>query len=106
MHLIHLYEQVDDDFYDDLIQNKNSIFFFRHDMIACLGETTGNNALQNILQTMKESEEGSQILIERPRINSGIIDLNALEKLPSDTFGYAYKKFLNDNVSIITSQWI
>lgn len=68
-------------------------------MIACLGETTGTDALQKILQSMKDSPEGNQILLERPRINSEIIDLNALGKLPIDTFGYAYKKFLDDNVS-------
>lgn len=69
-------------------------------MIACLGETTGINALQNILNVMKTTGEGSHILIERPRINSQIIDLNALGQLPSDTFGYAYKMFLDNNVSI------
>ncbi|XP_055315723.1 uncharacterized protein LOC129575755 [Sitodiplosis mosellana] len=69
----------------------------RHDMIACLGETTGIEVLQKTLQLMKVSPEGSQILAERPRINSEIIDLNALGRLPTDTFGYAYKKFLDDN---------
>lgn len=69
-------------------------------MIACLGETTGIEALQKTLQLMKDSPEGSQILDERPRINSKTIDLDALGRQPSDTFGYAYKKFLDDNVSI------
>lgn len=68
-------------------------------MIACLGETTGTESLQNILQMMKISPEGAQILSERPRINSNDIDLNALSRLPTGTFGYAYKKFLDDNVS-------
>lgn len=69
-------------------------------MIACLGETTGIETLQSILELMKDSPEGMQILMERPRINSGVIDLDALAQLPSDTFGYAYKKFLDDNVSM------
>lgn len=69
-------------------------------MIACLGETTGIETLQNILQMMKNSPEGIQILTDMPRINSKTIDLNALGELPDDTFGYAYKKFLDDNVSI------
>lgn len=68
-------------------------------MIACLGETTGTEALQNVLQMMKISPEGAQILSERPRINSSAIDLDALSRLPTGTFGYAYKKFLDDNVS-------
>lgn len=69
-------------------------------MIACLGETTGLETLQNILQVMKNSPEGIHILTDRPRINSKAIDLDALGKLPTDTFGYAYKKFLDDNVSV------
>lgn len=69
-------------------------------MIACLGETTGLDTLQAILQAMKNSPEGIQILSDKPRINSKTIDLEALGKLPVDTFGYAYKKFLDDNVSI------
>lgn len=76
------------------------IYFIRHDMIACLGETTGIDALQKTLDIMKNSTEGALILAERPRINSEIIDLDMLGRLPTDTFGYAYKKFLDDNVSI------
>lgn len=48
---------------------------------------------------MKSSPEGCQILGERPRINSTAIDLDALGRLDSDTFGYAYKQFLDVNVS-------
>ncbi|EDW17813.1 ubiquinone biosynthesis protein COQ4 homolog, mitochondrial [Drosophila mojavensis] len=69
----------------------------RHDMIACLGETTGENALLNILDTMQASEEGRRILVEKPRINTKTIDLKSLEALPSDSFGFAYAKFLKDN---------
>lgn len=83
-------------------KNKNVFLSdrLRHDMIACLGETTGLYTLQAILQAMKNSPEGIQILSDKPRINSKTIDLEALGKLPVDTFGYAYKKFLDDNVSI------
>ncbi|KAM8709095.1 hypothetical protein ACLKA7_015981 [Drosophila subpalustris] len=69
----------------------------RHDMIACLGETTGENALWNILDTMQSSEEGRRILAEKPRINTQTIDFNRLETLPPDTFGATYAKFLKDN---------
>lgn len=67
-------------------------------MIACLGETTGVQSLTQLLKVMRESSEGSQILLEKPRINSKTIDLNALGMLPKDSFGYWYKKFLDDNV--------
>lgn len=69
----------------------------RHDMIACLGETTGHTALENILQTMKSNKEGKSILEEKPRINTKTIDLDKLRKLPDNTFGRAYIKFLDDN---------
>ena len=46
---------------------------------------------------MKNDEEANRILIDRPRINSIEIDLEHLSKLPSNTLGYQYVKFLNDN---------
>lgn len=69
----------------------------RHDMIACYGETSGSDALNIILNKMIVSEEGLQILNDKPRINSSTVDLNALDRLPNDTFGFTYKKFLDDN---------
>lgn len=74
-------------------------------MIACLGETTGTDTLENLLKTMRGSDEGSLILKDLPRINSTAIDLEALGKLPSNTFGYAYKKFLDDNVNVDLSDY-
>lgn len=71
----------------------------RHDMIACLGETTGEEALQNVLAVMQQSEEGRQILAEKPRINTKTVNLNELKSMPVDSFGYHYHKFLEDNVS-------
>lgn len=67
-------------------------------MIACLGETTGEVALQSLLKTMINSEEGSRILAAKPRINSRTIDLDALDNLSDNTFGYHYKQFLRKNV--------
>lgn len=69
-------------------------------MIACLGETTGLPALEAIHRTMSASEEGSRILAAKPRINSRSIDLNALDHLPENTFGYHYKQFLVKNVIV------
>lgn len=34
----------------------------------------------------------------QPRINSSTIDLDKLKHMPENTLGYAYFKFLNDNV--------
>lgn len=68
-------------------------------MIACLGETTGEGALENILDTMQATEEGQRIMAEKPRIHTSTIDFKHLESLPADSFGAAYVKFLKDNVS-------
>ncbi|CAG9856818.1 unnamed protein product [Phyllotreta striolata] len=69
----------------------------RADMIACLGETTGEKAAKYILGKMESSEEGSQILSDQPRINSKTIDLDYLSKLPSNTLGRHYVNFLKIN---------
>lgn len=71
----------------------------RQDMIACLGETTGEDALLKILHVMNESDEGQEILKEKPRINTKTVNLEELKNMPIDTFGHHYYKFLDDNVS-------
>ncbi|KAL3284266.1 hypothetical protein HHI36_018428 [Cryptolaemus montrouzieri] len=70
---------------------------YRADMVACLGETTGGYALEYITSQMEKSEEGSQILEEKPRINSRTLDLDRLRKMPDDTLGKTYINFLDDN---------
>lgn len=71
----------------------------RHDMIACLGETTGHDALCKMLICMKSNDEGLQILKDQPRINTKTVDLDKLSRLEQNKFGYQYYKFLKDNVS-------
>lgn len=73
----------------------------RQDMIACLGETTGEEALHKVLQVMNQSKEGQEILKEKPRINTKTVNLDELKSMPTDTFGYHYYKFLEDNVSFL-----
>lgn len=68
-------------------------------MIACLGETTGVPTLETIHHQMQNSEEGCQILAEKPRINTSTVDLEALKKLPQNTFGYHYATFLEKYVN-------
>ncbi|XP_053956643.1 ubiquinone biosynthesis protein COQ4 homolog, mitochondrial [Anastrepha ludens] len=69
----------------------------RNDMIAALGETTGEAALLNILQSMQATAEGKRILQQKPRINTRTVDIERLRSLPDNTFGRAYAKFLDDN---------
>lgn len=70
---------------------------YRADMIACLGETSGEQALRFILRKMEESKEGAEILSDRPRINTNTIDLNYLKNLPDGTLGKTYSNFLEKN---------
>lgn len=79
-------------------------FLRRHDMIACLGETTGREALEKMLHYMRSTEEGQRILVEKPRINTRTVDMEALKKMPEHTFGYTYVKFMEDNVQAIGTQ--
>ncbi|KAL1517429.1 hypothetical protein ABEB36_001194 [Hypothenemus hampei] len=69
----------------------------RGDMIACLGETTGHDALKYMKSCMESSKEGLKILKERPRINTNTVNLQYLSSLPQDTLGHTYYRFLDKN---------
>jgi ubiquinone biosynthesis protein Coq4 len=47
---------------------------------------------------MKESKEGMEILQEKPRINTTTVNLEELKKMPEESMGFHYWKFLEDNV--------
>jgi len=68
-------------------------------MVATFGETTGEEALKRMFQEMSQHPEGSMILREKPTINTETVDIDALGRLSENTFGYAYYRFLKDNVS-------
>lgn len=67
----------------------------RGDMVATLGEATGELALRNMLDQMKADAGGRAILRDRPRIRQDTIDVDTLRLLPHDTLGFAYAKFLD-----------
>lgn len=69
----------------------------RGDMIACLGEVTGESAIKYMRQKMIESEEGTKILKEQPRINSGTVSFDTLAQMPENTLGRVYADFMKDN---------
>lgn len=69
----------------------------RGDMIAILGETTGEKALNYMLTKMQECPEGQEILNEKPRINSKTVNLIRLQSLPQGTVGKIYSDFLEKN---------
>lgn len=51
-----------------------------------------------MLQKMQSSEEGSEILRLRPRINSKTVNLEKLKTYPEGTLGKVYSNFLVTNV--------
>lgn len=70
----------------------------RGDMIACLGEVTGANALVHCHQILKSTAEGQRILEQKPRINTSTLNLSYLKDLPLGTVGRTYRDFLDNNV--------
>lgn len=72
-------------------------------MIACLGETTGANALVYCHQQMTNTSEGQRILTQKPRINTSTVNLSLLRDLPIGTVGRTYYDFLDKNVRCISS---
>ncbi|CAK1599644.1 unnamed protein product [Parnassius mnemosyne] len=69
----------------------------RGDMIACLGEVTGGNAIKYMREKMLETNEGAKILIEQPRINSRTVCFKTLSEMPEGTVGRVYANFMKDN---------
>lgn len=69
----------------------------RGDMIACLGEVTGENSMKYMRSKMLETPEGMEILKEMPRINSTTVSFERLSELPENTVGRVYADFMRDN---------
>jgi ubiquinone biosynthesis protein COQ4 len=69
----------------------------RHDMVAALAEVTGSVALHTMHRDMMNDPTGRRILADRPLVNTNSIDIQVLEELPKNTFGYAYAMFLRKN---------
>ena len=67
---------------------------YRGDMIAALGETTAGPSLPRLRDIMLESEEGRQILKDRPRVSSSTVDMNQLATYPEGSLGRAYVTWL------------
>lgn len=66
----------------------------RGDMIALLSELSGEPMLPKLRDMISGSQEGRELLIERPAINTKSVDMNYLESLPESTFGKQYWRWL------------
>lgn len=67
------------------------------DLLACLGELTGEAAARTLRNRMLLSSSGRRILEERPRVSSASLDLPRLAGLPRATFGYHHFAFFDRN---------
>lgn len=67
----------------------------RGDMIAMLGELTGDAALARMRDRMQQDPDGAWLLQHRPRIRQTHLDVEALRKLPTGSFGHAYAQYLD-----------
>eukprot|EP00891_Asterochloris_glomerata_P007861 jgi/Astpho2/7861/fgenesh1_pm.00117_%23_26_t len=64
----------------------------RADLIAALGETTGDSALRAMRSRMQANTTGRQILQDRPRVTNASV-AHAWD-MPPGTFGHAYALFM------------
>jgi len=65
---------------------------WRADMVAVNGEVTAGPALNYLLNRFKETEEGRQILVDKPRIDGATLE--RLSEHPPDTLGGVYYAFM------------
>jgi len=65
---------------------------WRADMVAVNGEVTGTQALKYMLERFYETEEGRQVLFDKPRITGATLE--ALSDHPPDTLGGIYFAFM------------
>jgi ubiquinone biosynthesis protein COQ4 len=58
---------------------------------------SGQFALQKMHAKMLADPVGRIILAEKPRVSEQAVDLPALRKLPSDSFGRAYANYVDNH---------
>ncbi|GLI59355.1 hypothetical protein VaNZ11_001220 [Volvox africanus] len=66
----------------------------RADLVAAVGETTGEWVLPYIRDRMRRDPVGERILAERPRVTDATIEL--CRGMPPGSFGAGYAKFMGD----------
>jgi ubiquinone biosynthesis protein COQ4 len=69
----------------------------RTEQIHVVEETTGRRAFKRVLDRLRQTHEGAEILRVRPELSSTQVDYAALRRLPPHTLGGAYVRHLDDN---------
>jgi ubiquinone biosynthesis protein COQ4 len=66
------------------------------DLVAALGEVTAGPFIEYLRDAMLLNETGRRILRDRPRITSKTMPVEELRRLPENTVGQIYAKWLED----------
>jgi ubiquinone biosynthesis protein COQ4 len=69
----------------------------RADMIATLGETTGEPVLRSMLQKLRADPEGRTLLATMPRIRSSVVEGWKARGFAPGTLGHAYLAFMDSH---------
>jgi len=69
----------------------------RTEQIHVVEETTGRRAFRRVLERLRATDEGSELLRLRPELSSTQVDYDELRKLPPHTLGGAYVRHLDEN---------
>lgn len=69
----------------------------RADLVAILGETTGQKSLEQLRNRMKMHATGKKILEAKPRISTSSINVQTLLQMKEDSLGYHYGHFLQEH---------
>lgn len=66
----------------------------RGDYVGHLGELMSIKQLKTIKSSLESTAEGRRLLLDKPIINSNIVNPDKLIQLDHNTFGYKYSQFM------------
>ncbi|EST08750.2 Ubiquinone biosynthesis protein Coq4 [Kalmanozyma brasiliensis GHG001] len=69
----------------------------RGDLLSMLTQTSSGPSLAHLLESMRSTESGRRLLIERPSVNSETVDVEYLASLERGTFGREWVEWLKEN---------
>ncbi|CBQ68917.1 related to COQ4-responsible for restoring ubiquinone biosynthesis in coq4 mutant [Sporisorium reilianum SRZ2] len=69
----------------------------RGDLLSMLTQVSSGPSLPHLLESMRSTESGRRLLIERPSVNSDTVDVDYLSNLERGTFGREWVEWLKEN---------
>ncbi|GAC94932.1 ubiquinone biosynthesis protein [Pseudozyma hubeiensis SY62] len=69
----------------------------RGDLLSMLTQVSSGPSLAHLLESMRSTESGRRLLIERPSVNSDTVDVEYLAALERGTFGREWIEWLKEN---------